>query len=415
MGSRRDLVVIGATGYTGKLICEHLARRQLEEKFTWAISGRSSSKLAELRASLLESVPGASFDIVTCDLEDLTQLSDTVKEFNVVISAAGPYAQMGSKLVQACVEQRTHYCDITGEVWWVKQMIQRFHEPAEKNRIKIVSCCGFDSIPSDLGSFFLAKEVFSQFGVPVDAIESSQECVGGVSAGTVHSLVGAFESPWSERWDMLRSKYLILSGPALAQEGLDIDWIPSFDRDLNSWKSFFVMSLINSRVVIRSVELWKRSSKSNVFSSDFRYHEYGSYGKGIAGFFTSLTILVVFFLLGILLPIKPFANFLKSKFPSGYGPSEETRKSGWFKTYQKATFKDKSGQTRSLRSVVVGGDPGYGATSILVAESGICLSKNASGGIGTPEIPGGVLTPSVAMGQPLLDQLNANGVKFSLV
>ena len=406
--SRRefDLIVWGATGFTGRLVAEYLATRYREPgALRWAIAGRSDAKLEQVRQGL--GTDFAELPIIVADSRDLPSLMALAGRTKVVISTVGPYALYGSELVEACVASGTHYCDLAGEVQWIRRMIDRHHSRATETGAKIVHCCGFDSVPMDIGVWFLQWEAKKRYGEYCASIKLLVKAIkGGASGGTAASLVNLIEE---SRKDKAVAAVLVdpyglnpegeRSGPD-TREQTDI----RFDELANAWTAPFVMAAINKRVVHRSNALlgypWGR---------DFLYDEATLSGQGPGGWLKAVSVGAG---LGALVGAASYGmtRGLLKRFvlpAPGEGPSEAARESGFFNLMQIGKLPDGS----LLRSRITGDrDPGYGSTSKMLAESAVCLAED-----GLPE-GGGVLTPASAMAEPLLRRLTENaGLGFEVI
>ena len=402
-----DVVLWGATGFTGRLVAEHLLRRHgVDGEVRWAIAGRSEAKLAELRRDLGEGA--AELPLVLADADDQLSLDAMAARTRVVCATVGPYALYGSKLVAACVHHGTHYCDLTGEVQWMRRMIDSHHQRAGETGARIVHTCGFDSIPSDLGVLFLQQEMQRRHGVPAAAVKfRTREVRGGFSGGTVASMLNMLEE--AERdpsiQPLLEDPYGL--NPAGERRGLDGPErkLPDYDADFNGWVTPFLMAAINTRVVRRSHAL-----AGYPYGHEFRYDEgmlmpFGGWGfplaagisAGSAAFTAAAAMGAVRRQLARLLP------------QPGQGPSAQTRESGYYVI--ELFGRHPHDGTAHMRVRIRGDrDPGYGSTSRMLGEAAVCLAKDALSS------PGGVLTPAVAMGSALLERLPLHaGVTFELM
>ena len=401
--SRRkyDIILWGASGFTGRLVAEYLYKKYGADKdLKWAMAGRNQTKLEGVRAKIAdEKVP-----IITADSQDRESLDAMVQQSRVICTTVGPYAKYGSKLVAACVDNQTHYCDITGEVQWMRKMIDQHHDKAERAEVKIVHNCGFDSIPSDMGVFFIQKEAKKRTGHNCKEINMRVRTIkGGISGGTYASLSNVMEEAAIDK-----SIYAVLTNPyGLNPKGMqsgpdkpDLQKVV-YDKRAGSWISPFVMAGINTKVVRRS-----NAIAGFPYGKDFLYDEATLNGSGIKGRLGALGALIS---TGILMAAKP-GSFLKKGIDRalpkpGEGPSKEKRESGFFKLVFYTTFQDGS----HAKGIVTGDrDPGYGSTCKMLAESAVCLAKD------NLSSKGGFLTPSVAMGDHLLKRLQENaGLSFT--
>ncbi len=401
MNKEFDIIIWGASGFTGRLVAEYLFKKYgANSTIKWAMGGRNQSKLEQVRAEVAdESVP-----LVIADSNDEASLNEMVQRTKVICTTVGPYAKYGSKLVATCVAHQTDYCDLTGEVQWMRRMIDQHHEAAVANGTKIVHTCGFDSIPSDMGVYFMQKEAKAKTGQPAKQIKMRVGgAKGGISGGTYASLSNVLVEAQKDKsiYETLLNPYgLNPKGEDKGPDERDLQRVV-YDKTANSWIFPFIMAGINTKVVRRSNAL-----AGYPYGKDFRYDEAMMGGKGISGRFKAIAATLP---LGLLMSAKP-GSFLKKmidkRLPEpGEGPNKAAREAGFYNLKFFTILQDDS--------VVVGKvtgdmDPGYGSTSKMLAESAICLAKDS-----LPDI-GGLLTPSVAMGDALLQRLQDNaGLTFS--
>ncbi|MEZ5559327.1 MAG: saccharopine dehydrogenase NADP-binding domain-containing protein [Pseudomonadales bacterium] len=402
-----DVVVWGATGFTGRLVAEYLLRRYgVGGELRWAIAGRNERKLEELRGSL--GAAAASLPLVIGDSDDRVLLDVLAARTRVVCSTVGPYALYGSNLVAACAHQGTHYCDLTGEVQWMREMIDRFHAPAGASGARIVHTCGFDSIPSDMGVWFVQQAMRARHGVPARSVSyRARAFKGGFSGGTIASMLNMLDE--AERDPSLRRLIEDPYGlnPEGQRRGLDGPErvLPFFDQDFDAWVTPFVMATINTKVVRRTNALL-----GYAFGHEFRYDEGTLTPFGVFGFPLAAAISTGSAAFTAAAGFAPLRRVLARMLPKpGEGPTEATRESGYYVIELLA--RHPTDPTCNLRAEVRGDrDPGYGSTSKMLAESAVCLAKDPL------TSAGGVLTPAVAMGDALLARLNEHaGVTFRLL
>ena len=407
-----DVIVWGATGFTGKLVAEYLVRTYgVSKDLKWAIAGRSADKLAAVAEGITTEVT----DVVAGDLPQLianTNEADSIDQLvqntKVICTTVGPYALYGSVMVEACVKHGTHYCDLTGETPWMFRMIHQHQSAAESSGSKIVHACGFDSIPSDLGVFYLQQIMQENHSVAANEIKfrvvSSK---GGVSGGTVASMMNMMEEVKSDSSiiEILTDPYALnpLNMPR-GPDGPDQAGA-KYDVDFTQWTGPFMMAAINTRVVRRTNALLKYQ-----YGQDFIYNEAILTGDGPGGCIKASLVAAATGLMALVTAFGPARALLNLILPSpGQGPSKETRENGSFEIEMVA--KHPSDSSRDLRARVTGDkDPGYGATSKMLAECAVCLALDEL------EVDGGIWTPAAAMGGSLLNRLQARaGMSFSLV
>jgi short subunit dehydrogenase-like uncharacterized protein len=394
-----EIVLWGATGYTGRLVAERLAA---DPTLRWALAGRDPAKLARVRDALSAAAPHArDLPVLVGDAADPASLASIAARTRVVCTTVGPYARHGSGLVAACVAAGTHCCDLTGELPWIRRMIDAHHEAAAARGARIVHCCGFDSIPSDLGVWMLhdAARTRGRQLARVDALFG--ESSGGVSGGTFASMMGVLEEarrdPAVQR--LLDDPYAL--DPSPHQGGPDgpdargVAWEPRVGR----WTAPFVMAAINTRVVRRS-----NAVAGYPYGRDFRYSERMTLPGGPAGLPAALAVAGGTALLAVALRPPALRRLAARWLPKpGEGPSPAQRARGFFVVRLLGTCDDGSllrGRIEDRR------DPGYGSTAVMLAESALCLARDPL------PTPGGVLTPASALDGALLARLRAAGMTW---
>jgi short subunit dehydrogenase-like uncharacterized protein len=401
-----DIVIWGATGFTGALVAEYLLSQYgVDGALRWAIAGRNEAKLETLRQALgphATSLPG-----IVADSFDEQKLDAMVANTRVVISTVGPYAKYGSKLVAACAAQGTHYCDLAGEAQWIRQMIDQHHAAAVDTGARIVHCCGFDSVPMDIGVWFLQQEAMRRHGSYCTSIAMLVKATkGGPSGGTIASVLNLIKEARADRSvaGVLGDPYA-LNPPDERQgpDGRDQRNV-QFDEIAGTWTAPFVMAGINTKVVRRSHALL-----GYPYGRDFRYREAVMMGKGASSWLKASAMTAG---LGGFVAMASFGvtrglleRFVLPK--PGEGPNKEQRETGFFNLRQFGELADGT----IIKSRITGDrDPGYGSTSKMLAEAGVCLARN------NLSSAGGVLTPASAMGDALLQRLQENaGLKFEIV
>ena len=391
MNKDLDMVLYGATGFTGTLCAEYLAKNL--EPTKWAVAGRNSSKLEKLVQSI-----GVDVEVIVADADDVEGLEAMTARSKVVLSTAGPFHRYGSNLVAACVKNATHYVDITGENFWVRGLIEKHHEEASKKGVRIIPSCGFDSIPSDLGSFYAIKKA----GVPISRVESFHSYKGEPSGGTLETM---FSMPNVASTDDMTDPFLLNpSGsvtPEMEKNSKDKFGVTS-RSEIKGFGGPFIMAGANTRVVRRSAALSELMQEP--YGVNFVYHEHAYHASrlsAIKGIFGMAMIGVMLF--------SPLRKLLRPMFRQpGEGPSKEVRDAGWFDC--KFILETADG-TKLVSSIRGKGDPGYKVTSKFLAECALCLVQNAD------ELPGGknyggVLTSATGLGMPLVERLMRVGIEF---
>lgn len=396
-----DIIIWGATGFTGKLVVEHLYKNYgVNKSLTWAIGGRSQAKLEAVRAEFSDD----NLPLILGDSFDESSLDAMTKRTKVILSTVGPYSKYGKKLVAACVKQQTHYCDLTGEELFVKYLIDHHHEAAKANGTKIVPCCGFDSIPSDLGVFYMQQEVKKRTGQFSSHIKMRvKETTGTASGGSIATLKYMMELIKKDRSLLAVFIEPYSLNPIGEMDGPDQTGIRDivYDETIKSWLYPFIMEGINTRIVRRGHAL-----AGYPYGRDFQYEEASMSGDGAAG--KEEAIQEVAKLRAFRSTKSPADKTAqRNKMPKpGEGPSRAAMEAGNYilKFYTLNTNQEIIG----IGTVTGDMDPGYGSTSKIISEAAVCLAKD--------ELPtgGGVLTPSIAMGGALLKRLVANaGLTFS--
>jgi short subunit dehydrogenase-like uncharacterized protein len=403
-----DLVVFGATSFVGQILTRYLAEEfGTPGRLRWAIAGRSSEKLVALRASL--GPKAGKLPLVVADAADDSALQRMCGDARVVVSTVGPYALYGEPLVKVCAATGTDYCDLTGEVQWIRRMIRAHEDTARRSGARLVHCCGFDSIPSDLGVYFLQREARQRFGTPCSTVKMRVEGArGGFSGGTVASMLNVIKEASADpalRRELADPYSLCPDGYAPRVKQPDVR-APQFDADFDAWAAPFVMSGINTRVVQRSNALSEQA-----YGPEFRYDEAMLTGRGLKGQLAAAAVtagLGAMMAGGALPPVRAvLERFVLPK--PGEGPSAEAQRKGWFDL----RFLGRTADGRTLRVKVTGDrDPGYGSTAKMLGQAGACLALDcAEGGR-----PGGFWTPATMFGDRLLERLTAHaGLTFEVI
>ncbi|WP_294353802.1 saccharopine dehydrogenase NADP-binding domain-containing protein [uncultured Sphingomonas sp.] len=378
-----DVIVYGATGYTGRLVAEYLAQAY-PSGVRWAMAGRSMAKLEAVRAEM--GVP-ADVPLVTADADAPASLRAMCARATVVITTVGPYQLYGSDLVAACVKTGTAYVDLCGEPGWMREMIDAHHAAARASGARIVFSCGFDSIPFDLGVLTLQEAAQARFGKPVPRIKARvREMKGGFSGGTAASLKATMAAAAKKPSliPLLADPFALTPGHKGPNQPSGL--IPEYDPTLHSWVAPFVMAPINTKNVHRTNFLLNQPW------GDIVYDEMVVTGLGDMGRAAAEA-------LG---KLNPFGGDKGPK--PGEGPTKEEREAGHFDVLFAGLYDD--GQR--IDAVVTGNrDPGYGCTSRMLAESALCLVEDVRGN-------GGIWTPGALMGTRLRDRLVARaGMTFT--
>ena len=384
-----DLIVYGASGFTGRLVAEYLNRRYgIGGPVKWAMAGRSADKLAAVRNEI-----GAPDDtpLVIADAGDPASLDAMVRRGRAIVTTVGPYQLYGNELVAACAAAGTDYLDLCGEPAWMRHMIDAHEAAAKKSGARILFSCGFDSIPFELGVFFLQDAATKTLGAPLPRVKGRVRAMrGGFSGGTAASLKATMAAAAKDPGilDLLRSPFALTPGFDGPPQPPGMK--PAHDPDLDSWVAPFVMAPINTKNVHRSNFLM-----GHAYGRDFVYDEMMVAGPGERGEATARAIADGNAAMGGEGGPKP-----------GEGPSREEREAGLYDVL----FVGIAADGRQLRVGVTGDrDPGYGSTSKMLAECAIGLVQDA------PEVPGGIWTPGAALGHKLIKRLRDNaGLTFEV-
>ncbi|MBR1366372.1 saccharopine dehydrogenase family protein [Bradyrhizobium ottawaense] len=384
-----DIVVYGATGFTGQLVAEYLAAHYKDDKaLTWAMAGRSLDKLKSVRDAI-----GAPADtpLIVADASDAASLKAMVAQTRSVITTVGPYQFYGEELLAACVAQGTDYFDLCGEPVWMRQMIDKYDAAAKASGARIVFSCGYDSVPFELGTFFVQEEARRVFGAPAARVKGRvRDMRGTLSGGTAASAKATFDAVAKDL-----SLVAILNDHFALTPGFTGPKQPkgnraAYEEDLQSWAAPFMMALINTRNVHRSNMLM-----GFPYGREFVYDEMVLTGPGEKGEANAKRVMAVN-------AEKTGPNAPKP----GEGPSKEERENGLFNLLYVAIAPD----GRQVRAGVTGDrDPGYGSTSKMISECAICLLRDAA------DVPAGFWTPGAAMQHKLIKRLQDNaGLTFGV-
>ena len=408
LDQKYDVIVFGASGFTGSLVAEYLSKKYGSiGSLKWAIAGRDQCKLEAISKDLSLESCGQNIDIIRADSFDVESLNIMAKKAKVICSTVGPYAKYGTNLVEACIHNNTDYCDITGEVQWIRKIINDYHELAIKRNVRIVNSCAFDSIPSDLGVWFVQNLMLQKYGLRASHVKCRiKRFRGGFSGGTIASMLNIIDEVKTNK-NLLRQiadPYALI--PKGAPRGLD-SWDQTraiFDKDFDCWTVPFIMASINTRIVRRTNALLDFT-----YGKDFRYDEAILLSKKIGNISARLRG----YIMGSLQPMLAvdILRFLVNPFlPSpGEGPNLEERQSGFYDF--RFLAKHPYNRSNDIIGKVYGDmDPGYGSTSKMLAESAVCLAKD------NISLGGGIWTPASLMADKLLKRLELNaGLSFTEV
>jgi short subunit dehydrogenase-like uncharacterized protein len=399
-----DVAVFGATGFTGRLVAGYLAAHAPAE-VRIGLAGRSDKKLADVRSQL--PAAASAWPLLVADSADPASLAALARKTRVVVSTVGPYRRQGLALVEACAAAGTDYADLTGEVLFIRDSIDRCHQTAAGTGARIVHCCGFDSIPSDLGVLLVHQAASADgAGDLGDTTLVVTGLKGGVSGGTLASMMEQLDEVRADpRLGRLVDDPYALSPDRSAEPDLGDERDlarPSYDPALRMWLGPFAMASVNTRVVRRSNAL-----QDWAYGRGFRYRETTGFGSGPAAPLKGAAASAAFQSLEAGLAFGPARALLSRLLPApGQGPSEKTRRNGYFRIQVHTRAAD---GRRYVARVEAQGDPGYAATSVMLSQSALCLALDRD------RLPGlaGVLTPASAMGAALITRLSAAGLTLT--
>ncbi|WP_203337314.1 saccharopine dehydrogenase family protein [Nocardioides limicola] len=379
-----DLVLLGATGFTGGLTAEYLARHAPTD-LRWALAGRSLVKLERVRARLVEIHPMyTDLPLLVADISDPAQAETLAASTRVLATTVGPYLEYGEPVVAACAKAGTDYLDITGEPEFMDRMYVAHHQTAVESGARIVHACGFDSIPHDLGVYFTVTQLPDDVPITVRGVVRAG---GTPSGGTFASTLHAMSRPKQMREAMVARRQA--EPRPQGRSSRAVAGKPHRDRLLGYW--LLPLPTCDPMVVARS------GAALPAYGPKFRYSHFAGTktlryaGMGVAGVAA----------IGAAAQVGPLRRFLASKVPQGEGPDEARRAKSWFTVDFVAEAGDQTVRTR-----VSGGDPGYTETAKMLAEAAMCLASDDN-----PPLAG-VLTPAAAMGDALLPRLQAAGIRF---
>jgi short subunit dehydrogenase-like uncharacterized protein len=388
-----DLILYGASGFTGRQTVEY-CRQFAPAGLSWAVAGRNSAKL--------EAVNSAGVDVLVADAQDDNALHTLARQTRVVASTAGPFGLYGTKLVDACVRNRTHYCDITGETPWIRQQIDRHHLQAAADGTRIVPGCGFDSIPSDFGAWLISRHVHDTLNSDCAEVSAYFRVGGGINGGTLASL---FHMQETKQLIVARDLFLLDPDPAAhttEERARNADpTAVRYDADLEKWVGPFLMGSINTRVVRRTQAL---------LGASFDYQEYSKFGSSR----TARSVTIAGKVFESVAASAMGRSILKRLLPKpGEGPSEKVMNAGFFECEFVAAAKD----GRRVRGILKGqGDAGNRITVKCLCESAFLLAESSvTHAAIKPFAAGGVLTPVTGLGEGLPARLANAGITFQIV
>ncbi|RLN74661.1 hypothetical protein BBJ28_00026867 [Nothophytophthora sp. Chile5] len=408
-----DVIVYGATGFTGALVARYMAAEAESalgspKALKWAMAARSEAKLAQVKEQLKEHLPEVSAElidaipVVVADSSDEASLVAMVKQTKVVVSLVGPYKLYGSLLVKACAENGVHYCDLTGEIIWIDEVTAKYADAAAKSGAVLVNCCGFESIPSDLTTFLVTDHIQQKHNAATSQVDFYfTKFVGEASGGTLATVFTIMETSTSKQLLASRNPFFLTDAATIAKKQAAGLIKPNssgvavrHDKAMGFWHSIFMGASVNQAIVHRS-----NQRLQGKYGDKFVYHE----RMAIGGFFMQLAATVGTVVLSTMLYFKWTRVLLKrlARAP-GEGPSEESMRKGFF--IAEAAGYSEDGKLAVKAKTVGSGDPGYRLTSRLISECAFCLANGEFGN--SNGLQGGFYTPASAFGHKLADRLH---------
>jgi short subunit dehydrogenase-like uncharacterized protein len=399
-----DVVLYGASGFTGKQTVQYFARHASSDQVRWAIAGRSRQKLEAIKAQ----IGAVNIDVLEADSQDQQAVDAMVSRTRVVLNTAGPFTLYGDAIINACVRLKTHYVDITGETPWVKNLIARYHNQAASEGTRIIPFCGFDSVPSDLGTYLVVRHIQEKLGVPCRAVKAYFQLYGGLNGGT---LASGFNLQASGQSALVRNPFLLNPQGEYSKQEIEQNRDPEepqYDKDLGTWVAPFFMSAINTRVVRRSCALYEQWQEA--YGEDFSYQEYLKFDEPFAWVKAAgMTAGMALFTGALQQP--PIRSLLTPVLPQpGSGPSEKVMSEGWFRCELLGIAMDGRKVYGLIRDQ---GDPGNRATVKFLCEAALSLALNQDALPGGPQ-RGGILTPATGLGDVLADRLRKAGMTIAI-
>jgi short subunit dehydrogenase-like uncharacterized protein len=382
-----DIVVLGASGFTGGLTAEYLAAHA-PSATRWAVAGRNRGKLEALHDQL-----GVDVQVLEADVDDQISLRRVAEVSRVVISTVGPYIRYGESVVAACAEAGTDYVDLTGEPEFVDRVYVRHHATAERTGARLVHACGFDSIPHDLGALFTVQQLPEDLPIRMRGCVSARGLPSGGTFESALTIFSRFRQAAAAHAERRRVEPGVRPAmPGDVRRARVVAGRPGYDRAVRAW--VLPLPTIDPQIVVRSARMLDR------YGPDFAYSHFVALGNPVAATALSAGAAATF----ALAQVPPARKLLLRLHPSGAGPTAEQREKSWFRV----RFVGEAGDRRVVTEVT-GGDPGYGETSKMLAESALCLAGDP-----LPETAGQVTT-AVAMGDALRKRLESAGISFRVL
>lgn len=400
-----DVILYGASGFVGKQTIAYFAQ-QAPQQVRWAIAGRNRQKLEAAKAEI-GSIPD-DVAILVADSRDQQAVDAMVAQTRVLLSTAGPFALYGTATVDACVRYKTDYVDITGETVWARSLIDRYHEQAAADGTRIIPFCGFDSVPSDLGTYLVVRYMQQVYNSACAGVKAYFQAYGGLNGGTLASGFNLYDSGQARQ-----AADPFLLNPPGKHDAAEIEQnqdptLPEYDAEIGTWVAPFVMGFVNTRVVRRSSALY--AAWQQPYGPHFSYQEYLKFDPPLdwlqaAGVTAGMAVAMT------ALQSPPIRQVLRPWLPEpGKGPSEQTMNEGWFR----CELIGRSTDDRLVRGVIYNqGDPGNRSTVKFLCESALALVLNLDD-LPQGEATGGVLTPATGLGDALVNRLRQADVKIEV-
>jgi short subunit dehydrogenase-like uncharacterized protein len=399
-----DLIIYGASGFVGKQALQYLANHIDSKQLRWAIAGRNLQKLNVLKTEINQPL-----DIFVAQSDDKQAIDNLVSQTRVLLNTAGPFALYANNIVDACVRFQTDYVDITGETPWVKNLIDRYHEIARANGTRIIPFCGFDSVPSDCGTYLVVRYFQQKLGIPCTKVKGYFQAYGGFNGGTLASGFNLYDSGQIDRLNEIFLLNPSKTRPLQDQKSdRDVQYF-QYDADMGTWVAPFFMAVVNTRVVRRSSALYQEWDEP--YGENFSYQEYLKLAPPLA-WFKGAAITGSMMLVGKIMKRSLLRRMLQSFVAQpGTGPSSKTLAQGWF-CCELIGFGKNGEEVRAKISDRT--DPGNGATVKFLCESALSLVLERTQLPGGSQ-RGGILTPATALGDILPQRLQKAGMIFEIV
>jgi short subunit dehydrogenase-like uncharacterized protein len=409
-----EIIIFGATSFVGKILCRYLLTEYASKSNApkWAIAARSREKLTALVQELSdEGFDTSNLKTLIADSADEKSLQAMCEQTAVLVSTVGPYALYGETLVRVCAELGTDYCDLTGETPWVAEMIEKYETTAQKSGARMVHCCGFDSIPSDMGVWFLQTEAKKQYKAPCPNVTMRvKKMKGTASGGTIASLLNVMKEASNnpKLRKLLANPYAMCPNDFSPKTKQENQLLAAYDKNFKVWTAPFIMAGVNTRVVLRSNALLKNAYATN--GAPFTYNEAMMMGNGAIGRIKALQFSAGLGGFALAAAVKPSRWALEKFLPKpGEGPNRQAQLDGFYDL----RFYGETIAGEVIKVKVTGDqDPGYGSTGKMLGQAAMCLAFD----VPKNKKPGGFWTPASLFGDLLVKRLQAQaGLTFEII